>query len=166
MLLAAQRNGYVYILDRTTGEVLSATPFVRITASKGVDLKTGRLITNEEKKPHIGKVIRDVAPASPGGKDWQPCAWSPRTKLALHPASKSAMDYEGVEASYIAGTPYVGVNVKMYAGTAAAIAASSLRLGSGREEESLGDQRRLSGVERHARHRRGRHVLRHDGRLV
>jgi lanthanide-dependent methanol dehydrogenase len=113
-LLSAQRNGYVYVLDRTTGEVLSATPFVRVTASKGVDLKTGRIIPNEEKKPQIGKVIRDVAPASPGGKDWQPCAWSPRTQLLYIPHQNLAMDYEGVEASYIEGTPYLGVNVKMY----------------------------------------------------
>ncbi|HEY3661111.1 MAG TPA: methanol/ethanol family PQQ-dependent dehydrogenase [Candidatus Udaeobacter sp.] len=113
-LLSAQRNGYVYVLDRTTGKVLSATPFVRITASKGVDLKTGRIIPNEEKKPQIGKVIRDVAPASPGAKDWQPCAWSPRTHLLYIPHQNLAMDYEGVEASYIEGTPYLGVNVKMY----------------------------------------------------
>jgi lanthanide-dependent methanol dehydrogenase len=114
-LLSAQRNGYVYVLDRTTGQVLSATPFVRITASKGVDLKSGRIIPNDEKKPQIGKVIRDVAPASPGGKDWQPCAWSPRTHLLYIPHQNLAMDYEGVEASYIEGTPYLGVNVKMYA---------------------------------------------------
>ena len=37
------RNGYIYVIDRKTGEVLSATPFVRNTANKGVDLKTGRL---------------------------------------------------------------------------------------------------------------------------
>lgn len=115
VLLAAQRNGYVYIWDRTTGEVLSATPFVRITSSKGVDLKSGRLITNEEKKPMTGKTIRDVSPASPGGKDWQPCAWSPRTNLLYIPHQSLAMDYEGTEASYIEGTPYLGVNVKMYA---------------------------------------------------
>jgi lanthanide-dependent methanol dehydrogenase len=114
-LLSAQRNGYVYILDRKTGEVLSATPFVRITASKGVDLKTGRLMPNDEKKPQIGKVIRDIAPASPGAKDWQPCAWSPRTRLLYIPHQNLAMDYEGLEASYIEGTPYLGVNVKMYA---------------------------------------------------
>jgi glucose dehydrogenase len=114
-LVSAQRNGYVYVLDRTTGEVLSATPFVRITASKGVDLKTGRIIPNKEKAPQIGKVIRDVAPASPGAKDWQPCAWSPRTGLLYIPHQNLAMDYEGVEASYIEGTPYLGVNVKMYA---------------------------------------------------
>ena len=65
VLMHADRNGYVYILDRTTGEVLSATPFVRVNASKGVDLKTGKLIVNEEKVPKTGKVIHDVAPTSP-----------------------------------------------------------------------------------------------------
>jgi len=50
VLIQVQRNGYVYVIDRTTGEVLSATPFVRITSSKGVDLKTGLLTRNEEKK--------------------------------------------------------------------------------------------------------------------
>ena len=115
ILLSAQRNGYVYLWDRTTGQVLSATPFVRITSSKGVDLKTGRIIENEEKKPMTGKTIRDVSPASPGAKDWQPCAWSPRTNLLYIPHQSLAMDYEGTEASYIEGTPYLGVNVKMYA---------------------------------------------------
>src|SRR3954463_2744942 len=114
VLLAAQRNGYVYLWDRATGEVLSATPFMRITSSKGVDLKTGRLMTNDEKKPMTGKTIRDIAPAAPGAKDWQPCAWSPRTNLLYIPHQSLAMDHEGVEASYIEGTPYLGVNVKMY----------------------------------------------------
>src|SRR3954471_1293995 len=44
VIFHAERNGYIYIMDRKTGQVLSATPFVRITASKGVDLKTGKLI--------------------------------------------------------------------------------------------------------------------------
>jgi PQQ-dependent dehydrogenase (methanol/ethanol family) len=114
VLLAAQRNGYVYIWDRLTGQVLSATPFARITSSKGVNLETGRIITNEEKKPVTGKTIRDITPAAPGAKDWQPCAWSPRTNLLYIPHQNLAMDYEGTEASYIEGTPYLGVNVKMY----------------------------------------------------
>jgi PQQ-dependent dehydrogenase (methanol/ethanol family) len=110
------RNGYIYVQDRSTGEVLLATPFIRITATKGVDLKTGRPIENEEKKPQIGKVIRDVQPASPGAKDWQPCAFSPRTQLLYVPHQNLSMDYEGTEVNYIEGTPYIGVNVKMYAG--------------------------------------------------
>jgi PQQ-dependent dehydrogenase (methanol/ethanol family) len=114
VLLAAQRNGYVYVWDRATGEVLSATPFVRITSSKGVDLKTGAFLTNDDKKPVTGKTIRDIAPASPGAKDWQPCAWSPRTNLLYIPHQNLAMDFETTEASYIEGTPYLGVNVKQY----------------------------------------------------
>jgi PQQ-dependent dehydrogenase (methanol/ethanol family) len=115
ILLGAQRNGMVYMFDRLTGEVLSADPFIRITATFGVDLKTGKLKENPEKEPHTGITIHDIAPASPGGKDWQPCAWSPRTKLLYIPHQNLAMDYQGTEANYIEGTPYVGMNVKMYA---------------------------------------------------
>jgi PQQ-dependent dehydrogenase (methanol/ethanol family) len=116
VLVHPERNGYIYVLDRLTGEVLSAEPFVRITASKGVDLKSGRLISNEEKHPRTGRVVRDISPASPGAKDWQPCAFSPRTGLLYIPHQNLAMDVEGLEANYIAGTPYLGMNEKMYAG--------------------------------------------------
>jgi PQQ-dependent dehydrogenase (methanol/ethanol family) len=116
VLVRPERTGYVYVLDRTTGEVLSATPFVHITSTKGVDLQSGRLIPNEEKTPVMGKVIRDICPPAPGGKDWNPSAFSPRTGLIYIPHNNLCMDFEGVEANYIAGTPYVGANVKMYAG--------------------------------------------------
>jgi PQQ-dependent dehydrogenase (methanol/ethanol family) len=111
-----ERNGHIYVLDRNDGQVYSATPYVRITASKGVDLKTGRLQYVDEKKPQLGKVIRDIQPASPGAKDWQPSAFSPRTGWLYIPHQNLSCDYEAVEAGYIAGTPYVGVNEKMYAG--------------------------------------------------
>lgn len=114
-LVRVERNGYIYVMDRATGEVLSATPYVRITASKGVDLTTGRLIPNEEKKPELGKVVRDVTPAAPGAKDWQPSAYSPRTGWLYVPHQHLTMDFEAEEANYIAGTPYIGANVKMYA---------------------------------------------------
>jgi lanthanide-dependent methanol dehydrogenase len=116
VLVRPERNGYVYIMDRTTGQVLSANPFAYITATKGVDLNSGQLIYNEEKKPEIGKVVREICPASPGAKDWQPSAFSPRTGLIYIPHQNLCMDEEGVEANYIAGTPYVGANVRMYAG--------------------------------------------------
>jgi PQQ-dependent dehydrogenase (methanol/ethanol family) len=72
VLVRPERNGYIYVLDRTTGEVLSATPFVHITSSRGVDLKTGRLITVKEKEPREGVVVRDICPSAPGAKDWNP----------------------------------------------------------------------------------------------
>lgn len=116
VLVRPERIGYVYVLDRTTGEVLSANPSVHITGPKGVDLKTGHLIHVEEKTPMMGKVIRDICPAAPGGKDWNPSAYSPRTGLLYIPHNDLCMDFEGLEANYIAGTPFVGSNVKMYAG--------------------------------------------------
>jgi PQQ-dependent dehydrogenase (methanol/ethanol family) len=110
------RNGYMYVMDRTTGQVLSATPYVYQTAAKGVDLQTGRLIPNEEKEPKTNKVIREICPISAGAKDWQPTAYSPQTGLLYMPHQNLCMDYEGTEANYIAGTPYVGVNTKYYPG--------------------------------------------------
>jgi len=116
VIVHPDRNGFMYVLDRETGQVLSADPFVRITTAKGVDLKTGRLIPVDEKIPRSGKVVRDVAPTSPGAKDWQPCAYSHQTGLLYVPNQNMSEDFEGTEANYIAGTPYVGANVKMYPG--------------------------------------------------
>ena len=116
VLLRPERNGYFYVLDRETGEVLSADPFVHVTAAKGVDLTTGRLIPVEEKAPKVGTVTREICPAAPGAKDWNPSAYSPRTGLVYIPHNNLCMDFEALEANYIAGTPYVGANVRYYAG--------------------------------------------------
>jgi PQQ-dependent dehydrogenase (methanol/ethanol family) len=120
VLLHAERNGFLYVLDRTTGEVLAADPFVRVTAAKGVDLDPaspnfGRLVPDPDKQPRTGRVVRDVTPIHAGAKDWQPCAYSPRTGLLYIPHQTMAMDYEGTEANYIAGTPYIGANTRIYA---------------------------------------------------
>lgn len=116
VVLRPDRNGYVYVLDRATGQVYSATPFVNINSASGVDLKTGRLQYVEEKNPATGKVIHDVCPNASGAKDWEPSAYSPQTGLLYMPHSNLCMDWEGTEANYIAGTPYVGVDAKYYAG--------------------------------------------------
>jgi PQQ-dependent dehydrogenase (methanol/ethanol family) len=116
VLLRANRDGYVYVIDRTTGEALSADPFVHVTSTKGIDLERGRPVENDAKKPVLGTVIREICPAAPGGKDWQPSAYSPQTGYLYIPANNLCMDFESLEANYIAGTPYVGANVRMYAG--------------------------------------------------
>jgi PQQ-dependent dehydrogenase (methanol/ethanol family) len=115
-LLRPDRNGFFYVMDRRTGQVLSATPYGYINAYKGVDLKTGRIIPVPEKVPHAGRVVRDICPASPGAKDWNPAAFSPVTGLVYIPHINLCQDVGAMEANYIAGTPYVGADVKMYAG--------------------------------------------------
>ncbi|HEY6051991.1 MAG TPA: methanol/ethanol family PQQ-dependent dehydrogenase, partial [Thermoanaerobaculia bacterium] len=116
VLLRPERDGFVYVMDRQTGEVLSATPYVYVTTRTGVDLKTGRPLEVAAKKPEVGKTVRDICPAAPGGKDWQPSAFSPRTGLLYIPHNNLCEEREAVEANYIEGTPFVGANVKMYAG--------------------------------------------------
>jgi PQQ-dependent dehydrogenase (methanol/ethanol family) len=116
LILRPDRNGYFYVIDRKSGEVLSAEPFGFVNTTTGVDLKTGRLQYAPEKATRIGEVVRYSCPAAPGAKDWQPAAYSPRTGLVYIPHQNLCMDEEGLEANYIAGTPYVGTNVKMYAG--------------------------------------------------
>ena len=115
-LVHADRNGYVYVMDRATGQVLSATPYVPITTSLGVDVESGRITWNPEKEPEPGKTVRDICPASPGGKDWQPAAYSPRTHLVYIPHQDLCQDAMTSQVSYIAGTPYVGAELKMKAG--------------------------------------------------
>jgi PQQ-dependent dehydrogenase (methanol/ethanol family) len=116
VLLHPDRNGYLYVIDRVTGEVLSADPFAYVTSTLGVDLASGALRYNPQKAPRVGKVVHDICPASPGAKDWQPSAWSPRTKLLYIPQQNLCQDALVYETSYIAGTPYVGADLKMRSG--------------------------------------------------
>ena len=51
-----------------------------------------------------------------GTKDWQPTAWSPRTKLLYVPHQHMCMNWKSNEVGYIAGTPYVGATVDTYPG--------------------------------------------------
>ena len=115
VLAHPDRNGRMYIMDRATGEVISAETFAYQNTSDGVDLKTGRLHTVPSKSTGY-KTVRDICPAAPGGKDWQPSAFSPKTGLLYLPHNNLCMEFQGVQANYIAGTPFVGANVRMYAG--------------------------------------------------
>jgi lanthanide-dependent methanol dehydrogenase len=116
VLVRPERNGYMYIIDRVTGEVLAADAYSNVNSITSVDLKTGHPTHNPDKHPQLGKVVRDICPAAPGAKDWNPSAYSPRTGLLYLPHLNLCMDYESLEANYIAGTPYVGANVVMHAG--------------------------------------------------
>jgi len=115
-LVHPDRNGYIYLLDRATGELLSAEPYHHITSSKGVDLKSGRLIYNKEKEPTQEHFVKDICPAPPGAKDWQPSAFSHKTGHLYIPHNNLCMDMKETSVGYIAGTPYVGAEVLMKAG--------------------------------------------------
>jgi lanthanide-dependent methanol dehydrogenase len=116
VLAHPDRNGYFYLIDRATGEVLSAEAFVNVNTISSVNLQTGRPQYVEAKRPVPGTTIHGICPHAAGGKDWQPSAFSPLTRLIYIPHQNLCQDEEARPANYIAGTPYVGANVKMFAG--------------------------------------------------
>jgi lanthanide-dependent methanol dehydrogenase len=116
VLVHPDRNGYMYVIDRTNGQVLSAKPFVPVNATDSINMKTGRPAENPQKHPDLDVTVRDICPAPPGGKDWQPSAYSPRTGLLYVPHNNLCYDAEAVDVSYIEGTPYVGMNEKIFVG--------------------------------------------------
>ena len=81
-----------------------------------VDLKTGRPQYNAEKWPKTGRATRQICPAAPGMKDWNPSSFSPRTGFVYIPHNNLCMDMQPSEVNYIAGTPYVGAEERYYAG--------------------------------------------------
>lgn len=116
LLIHPARVGFVFIMDRETGEVLSAESFQPVNWASGYDLKTGLPNVNPDKKTKFGQVTTGICPSSTGAKEFVPSAFSPRTGLLYIPAHNTCMDYLGIEANYIAGTPYLGASVKMYPG--------------------------------------------------
>jgi quinohemoprotein ethanol dehydrogenase len=87
VLLHAPKNGFFYVIDRKTGELLSAEKFTAVSWASHIDLKTGRPVENPEARYGTEPVL--VAPGPGGGHNWFPMAFNPDTKLAYFPAYES-----------------------------------------------------------------------------
>ena len=116
VIVRPERNGFIYVIDRISGQVLAADPFVFINDALGVNMKSGRLIDNPAKVPQPGEVMRNVCPDAPGAKDWNPSAFGKDTGLIYVPHNNLCMDWQLGDVGYISGTPYIGVNVRFFPG--------------------------------------------------
>ena len=107
-LAQPNRNGYLYVLDRATGEYLHGSQYVeRLNWAKGLD-ETGRPIVNPEFVPTQdgGKLI---CPGAPGGQNGSyTAAYSPSAKLLFVPVIESCMEMLKAKATFIRGIPYWG----------------------------------------------------------
>jgi PQQ-dependent dehydrogenase (methanol/ethanol family) len=84
VLLQANKNGFFYVLDRKTGEFISAAPFVSgITWASGVDRKTGRPIEFPGVADASPKIL---SPDAGGGHNWNAMAFHPGIGLVYLPA--------------------------------------------------------------------------------
>ena len=109
----ADKNGFFYVLDRTTGKYINGTPFVdKISWAKGLD-KNGRPIVNEDNRPGNPKGAKQGStvfsvPSFLGGKNWNPMAFSQKTGLFYVPANEWGMDIWNKPVSYKKGAAYMG----------------------------------------------------------
>lgn len=116
VLVHFDKNGFVYTVDRSNGELLSAHPYVHVNWARKVDLQTGRPDVNPEKTTEAGKYTQDICPTLEGGKGQQPAAYSPRTHLFYVPTSNMCMEFKPTTIGFLAGTPYVGSEMPYKAG--------------------------------------------------
>lgn len=113
VVMDANRNGYFYVLDRGTGTLLAANPYVdNINWAKGIDLATGRpMYTQVSDQARKGQAV-DVWPAAMGGKNWSPVSYDPQTGLVYANTLSFGMHYKPVDVQYRAGLPYWGADIE------------------------------------------------------
>jgi quinohemoprotein ethanol dehydrogenase len=93
VLMQAPKNGFFYVLDRATGELLSAEAFAPVNWATGIDMKTGRPIHNPGARySQTGKMF-EASPGPPGAHNWHPMAFSPRTGLVYIPVQVISYPY-------------------------------------------------------------------------
>ena len=98
VIVQAPKNGFFYVLDRQTGELLSAQAFADdLTWASGVDMETGRPI--ETPQARYGMTGQGVwlSPSPNGAHNWRPMSWNPSTGLVYLPAQNNNSYYEKVE---------------------------------------------------------------------
>ncbi|HVH71926.1 MAG TPA: PQQ-binding-like beta-propeller repeat protein, partial [Candidatus Dormibacteraeota bacterium] len=106
VILWANRNGFFYVLDRTTGQFLLGKPFVEVTWASGFDGQ-GRPILVPGKTPSSEGTL--IYPGNPGATSWYSPSYSPRTGLYYIPAwVNSSSIFVKAPAEYRAGRNYAG----------------------------------------------------------
>ena len=109
VIMQAPKNGFFYVLDRETGELISAEPYVKTTWATHVDPETGRPVETENARYTDGPAL--VLPAPYGGHNWHPMAYSPLTGLIYIPAQDIPFAYGTDENfTFTPGVWNVGVN--------------------------------------------------------
>ncbi len=84
VLMQAPKNGFFYVLDRATGELISAEKYTEVTWASHVDLSTGRPVETDN-ADHSAEA-RTTKPSPVGGHNWHPMAFNAKAGLVYIPA--------------------------------------------------------------------------------
>ena len=81
VLMQLNRNGFLYVLDRTTGSLVAANPYEKVNWASHIDKETGRPVETEvAKRLRAGEQV-ELWPSTRGGKNWPHAAFNPETGL-------------------------------------------------------------------------------------
>lgn len=95
VLITAPKNGFLYVIDRISGKLISAKPFVKVTWASRIDLGSGRPVENPDARYPDGKTFT-MWPSPVGAHTWLPMAFNPKTRLVYIPAIEMATSYNDV----------------------------------------------------------------------
>jgi quinohemoprotein ethanol dehydrogenase len=88
VVMQANKNGFFYVIDRVTGEFISAKPFAKVTWAKGLDDK-GRPMVNNDALYSATEGVQ-VTPGPGGAHNWPPMSFNPTTGLVYFPGASGA----------------------------------------------------------------------------
>ena len=112
VVMQMNRNGFLYVLDRVNGKLLSAKPFEKINWATHVDMATGRPVESEiSKKVRAGETV-EVWPSPWGAKNWPHAAFDQGRQLLYANTMHFAHSYRFVPVEYKVGQRYMGIENK------------------------------------------------------
>jgi len=130
VLMQAPKNGFFYVLDRATGEFLSAQAYVDVNWADGIDQESGRPVLHPGSDFWSEGYLRPAGPdgrhswtdvgypntpGPEGGHNWQPMAFNPSTGFVYIPAQRSKLHYFGGEPwKYEEDLPNLGLTLGPY----------------------------------------------------
>ena len=91
VIMQAPKNGFFYVIDRVTGEFISAEAFARVTWATGYDPETGRPIETDFARYGIEGAL--ISPGSDGAHNWHATSWNPATGLVYLPGQETSRWY-------------------------------------------------------------------------
>ena len=113
VVMQANRNGFLYVVERATGRLLAANKFVKVTWADRIDLATGRPVWSQETKDALAGKTVQVWPSLVGGKNWHPMSYNPETKLIYVNTTAFGWEYTPLPIDQVAdlkpGQPHYGI---------------------------------------------------------
>jgi quinohemoprotein ethanol dehydrogenase len=106
VIMHAPKDGFFYVLDRVTGEVISADPITKVSWALGIDPKTGKPNVNPDAR-YRTTALR-VMPGPSGGHVWEPWSYSPATGLVYFPGTAGGSYIYRADPDYVPTSTDIG----------------------------------------------------------